>query len=211
VNESINFTTFEYSITFTESGLTPGTWWSVTLDGFTESSNKSVSFQEPNGTYSYSIASIQGYNETPSSGSLTVNGRDVNQTVTFTHNNEGYFVATVYPVNATLYINGTVYKRTGTLVATPAGNGSGFVEEFFNISLPSGKYQVKITSPGYRNYTTTITITSSLTSIHSNYKLEKISKPSSSMLLEVSIIAVVIAVIAAISAVILLRGRKKYG
>jgi YVTN family beta-propeller protein len=74
-----------YTVTFAESGLTPGTSWSVTFNGNTETSTtNSISFTEPNGTYSFSIASINGYSVSPSSGSITVNGANVNQAITFT-------------------------------------------------------------------------------------------------------------------------------
>ena len=212
-----NFIEKYYPIRFTESGLPPQTSWSVTLNGTTKSSSSSnITFLVPNGTYSYSIASIQGYsvatvpgyNET--SGSLTVNGYNLSYPVTFLHNNEGYFVATVYPVNATLYINGTAYQRTGILVSTPAGNSGGGAVEFFNISLAPGTYQVKIAATGYHTYTTTITMSSQLTPIYRNYTLEEISSHSSFPLLYAAFAAVIV-VIAAITTVILLRrrGRKR--
>jgi len=51
----------KYSVTFTESGLPSGTSWSVTLNGNTESSTtNTISFSEPNGTYSYVVASVTG-------------------------------------------------------------------------------------------------------------------------------------------------------
>ena len=206
-----------YGITFIENGLTNSTSWSVTLNGTTKSSSSSnITFLVPNGTYSYSIApisgytilSMPGYNET--TGSLTVNGYNLSYPVTFLHNNEGYFVVTVYPVNATLYINGTAYQRTGILVSTPAGNNGGGAVEFFNISLAPGTYQVKITATGYHTYTTTITMSSQLTPIYRNYTLEEISSHSSFPLLYAAFAAVIV-VIVAITTVILLRrrGRKK--
>ena len=75
----------KYSVTFTESGLPSGTSWSVTLNGNTESSTtNTISFSEPNGTYSYVVASVTGYTASPSSGTITVNGANVNIAVTFT-------------------------------------------------------------------------------------------------------------------------------
>ena len=206
-----------YGITFTENGLPSGVSWSVTLNGTTKSSSSSnITFLVPNGTYSYSIApisgytilSMPGYNETTES--LTVNGYNLSYPVTFLHNNEGYFVVTVYPVNATLYINGTAYQRTGILVSTPAGNNGGGAVEFFNISLAPGTYQVKITATGYHTYTTTITMSSQLTPIYRNYTLEEISSHSSFPLLYAAFAAVIV-VIVAITTVILLRrrGRKR--
>jgi len=88
VNQVITFTsvtTSLYTITFTESGLPPGTSWSVTLNGTTETSTtNTISFTEPNGTYSFSISSINGYSVSPSSGSITVKGTNISHNITFT-------------------------------------------------------------------------------------------------------------------------------
>ena len=43
----------------------------------------SIQFSEPNGTYSYSIGSINGYGVEPQSGSLAVNGSSLTQSVAF--------------------------------------------------------------------------------------------------------------------------------
>jgi len=57
-----------YTVTFTETGLPYGTSWSVTFNGTTESSStNTITFNEPNGIYSFSIASISGYSASPSS------------------------------------------------------------------------------------------------------------------------------------------------
>ena len=77
-----------YLVTFTESGLPAGTSWSVTLNGTTESSStNTITFSEPNGTYSYSIATVSGYTVSPSSGSITINGENIEKAVTFTPSN----------------------------------------------------------------------------------------------------------------------------
>ena len=73
----------KYTVTFTESGLPSGTTWSVTLGGITNSGTGSISFSEPNGTYSYSVGAVSGYTSSPSSGSLTVNGAAVSQAIAF--------------------------------------------------------------------------------------------------------------------------------
>ena len=73
----------KYTVTFTESGLPSGTSWSVTLGGTTNSGTGSISFSEPNGTYSYSVGAVSGYTSSPSSGSLTVNGAAVSQAIAF--------------------------------------------------------------------------------------------------------------------------------
>ncbi|MHB8548343.1 MAG: protease pro-enzyme activation domain-containing protein [Thermoplasmataceae archaeon] len=74
-----------YTVTFTESGLASGTSWSVTLGSSTQSSTGStISFTEPNGTYSYTVGSVSGYTSSPSSGSVTVSGANQGVSVTFT-------------------------------------------------------------------------------------------------------------------------------
>jgi len=78
-----------YNITFTESGLKTGKSWTVTLNGFLKlSSSPSISFEEPNGTYSYIVKTTSFspgtpsvYYASPNSGSLSVNGSNVNQSI----------------------------------------------------------------------------------------------------------------------------------
>ncbi|MEM3036153.1 MAG: hypothetical protein QXS18_05045, partial [Thermoplasmata archaeon] len=75
-----------YTVTFTESGLPSGTSWSVTFNSNTKSSTtNTISFTGiANGTYSYSVGAVSGYTASPSSGTITVNGANVNQAITFT-------------------------------------------------------------------------------------------------------------------------------
>jgi len=78
----------QYSVTFTESGLPSGASWSVTFNGATLSSTtNTIVFNELNGTYSYVVASVSGYTVSPSSGSITVNGENIEKVVTFTPSN----------------------------------------------------------------------------------------------------------------------------
>ncbi|MEM4100990.1 MAG: hypothetical protein QXI08_06045, partial [Thermoplasmata archaeon] len=82
----ISSTPTTYTVTFTESGLPSGTSWSVTFNGNTKSSTtNTISFTGiANGTYSYSVGAVSGYTASPSSGTITVNGANVNQAITFT-------------------------------------------------------------------------------------------------------------------------------
>lgn len=69
-----------YAVTFDETGLT-GQSWSVTLTSSTgatstlSSTAGSITFQEQNGTYSYTITAPSGFMAVPSSGSVTVAGQ----------------------------------------------------------------------------------------------------------------------------------------
>ena len=87
VTEPVTFTAIpagSYPVTFTETGLPTGANWSVTVGTTTHSSTAStISFTEVNGTYHYTVGSITGYTSSPSSGSLTVAGKSVSESVAF--------------------------------------------------------------------------------------------------------------------------------
>ncbi len=73
-----------YAVLFDESDLPPGTSWSVTFDGTTNSSTgASIAFVAPNGTYDYAVEAIVGYSASPSSGSINVQGSAVSASVVF--------------------------------------------------------------------------------------------------------------------------------
>jgi hypothetical protein len=84
VNVSINWTEIIYSITITENGIPNGTSWSATLIGTTfngqyinntlSSTTNTIKFNEPNGTYTYTIHLPSGYQSNNSKGSVNVSG-----------------------------------------------------------------------------------------------------------------------------------------
>ncbi|MEM4090916.1 MAG: hypothetical protein QXQ46_09295, partial [Thermoplasmatales archaeon] len=52
----------KYNVEFTETGLPSGAAWNVTLNGVKQSSStSSITFSEPNGSYSYTVGIYQGY------------------------------------------------------------------------------------------------------------------------------------------------------
>lgn len=78
-----------YSVTFTESGLPSGTSWTVILNSVYQSSYSNlIMFSVPNGVYAFSIPEVGGwptsYMASPSSGSVTVEGENINVEVIFT-------------------------------------------------------------------------------------------------------------------------------
>ena len=75
-----------YSVTFTESGLPSGTSWFVTLNGSKQSSTSStITFSETNGTYTYTVGQVTGYNISSPSGNAKVSGTYLNITITYTN------------------------------------------------------------------------------------------------------------------------------
>ncbi|MCI4324075.1 MAG: hypothetical protein L3K03_08740 [Thermoplasmata archaeon] len=85
VTEStLAFGAFTYSIAIAESGLPQGTSWSVTLNGVLQTVSVTMMyFYEPNGTYSYTVGTVSGFSSQPPSGSLSVVGAALSQSISF--------------------------------------------------------------------------------------------------------------------------------
>ncbi len=117
---TIAFSVLTYSITFNESGLSAGTTWSVMLAGITEtSSTSSITFTEPNGTFSYSVGSVSGYSTTTGAGSVTLDGVNATVNITFTNTNgsvifneSGLASGTTWTVT----INGNALSSTSEII-----------------------------------------------------------------------------------------------
>ncbi|MCL5788963.1 MAG: hypothetical protein M1290_00665, partial [Candidatus Thermoplasmatota archaeon] len=110
-----------YSVTFSQSGLTSGNWY-VNITG--QQSSGPISYSStfttslPDGTYSYTVSSGNDqYSPSQSSGSFTVNGGQVSESVTFTQVS-GSNLFSITPSSGTVYIG-------GTLTASYSGSGSG--------------------------------------------------------------------------------------
>ena len=74
-----------YPVNFTESGLPPHTTWGVTLEGVSNiSSARSLVWEEPNGTYSFTVDAVTGYTASMTSGAVTVSGTPVDEPIDFT-------------------------------------------------------------------------------------------------------------------------------
>lgn len=79
---AVLWTPAEYTITYTEKGLPPGTPWTLIVDGVSSmSSQAAINETFENGTYSYTTYAGQTY--TTPSGSTVVDGAPVTVTITF--------------------------------------------------------------------------------------------------------------------------------
>ncbi len=95
-----------YAVTFTESGLSSGTNWTVNLNGNTKYSTlNAISFSEYGGSYSYSIGSIPGFTVSPSNGMVNVNGGANTVSITYTENLNDI------PKIGYLFVNYTLYGQ----------------------------------------------------------------------------------------------------
>ncbi len=203
-----------YPVEFTESGLSSGTVWTVLLNGKSfngESINKTLSssgstitFNLPNGSYSYSIQGISGYKANNYSGSVMVSGNTINIQITWT--------VITYPLTITQtgIPNGTEWSVTLT--------GTAFNGQYINTTLssttntvtftvPNGTYSYKIHLPsGYQG--TNLTGLTSVTGTTANIPI-RAQAPTNYMLLIILGIVVVIVIIVAFIAIRMRKPKSK--
>jgi ABC-type transport system substrate-binding protein len=101
VTESLVFKQVVYTVTVTETGLPSGSNWFVLLANGTKlnSTSSTITFFEPNGTYSVTVnTTVSNYRASSSSVSFTVSGQPVSVTVSF------HSVSTTSPNNTLLYV-----------------------------------------------------------------------------------------------------------
>lgn len=121
VNVPIAFSSATYSVTFSESGLSsPSVGWAVQVGlSLTRSTTSSFSVSLANGTFPFSLATQAGYSASPSSGSVTVAGSPVSQSITFTAaaaaSYPAYFTESGLPAGQSWSI--TISSTTNTTVA----------------------------------------------------------------------------------------------
>ena len=136
---AVAFTATTYGLTFSEAGLPTGTNWSVTLNGDTEfSTTPTIAFTQPNGTYSFTVASVSGYHVSPSSGNVTVSGAAVTESITFSPR-----VATTYAVTFT---ESGLPSGTAWSVALSGAGGSGVAPGSIQFNEANGTYSFTVGS-----------------------------------------------------------------
>ena len=144
-----------YAITFTEKGLTLGTSWAVTLNSVrATSSSPSVDFNEPNGTYSFSVGAVTGYSASPLTGSVNVNGAAVKEIIDFSHGPYAVFITETGLRNGTHWsaslanTNQTATAPNATVFAAVNGTYAFYIDVVggYTASPASGTVAVKGTS-----------------------------------------------------------------
>jgi len=108
-----------YPVTFNETGLAPGTSWSVFVNGTVQNSSTStINVSLPYGVYSYEVIPSLGYTSTPSNGSFFVFNSALEINLTMAPGPQGPIIAAI----AELY---SVYdQRTDLQSAFPDANSS---------------------------------------------------------------------------------------
>ncbi len=135
-----------YPVVFNEQGLSNGTSWSVTMNGTTLSSpHPDVTFWEPNGTYLFAVSAPSGYEVTPSSGTITVNGAGASQTILFrppwssssvtVYSTAGKSASILFSGNATVAIPSVRLAATGNTVLSFEAREIG-TRGVLNVTIP---------------------------------------------------------------------------
>jgi len=140
---AVKFFPYVFNVVFVESGLGAGKSWSVQLTGMISGHTKlfvghsktsTIQFTVPNGTYSFTVKPIPAYKITPGTGTLTVNGSEVIQNVTFsTATFAVTFTESGLPsgTNWSVTIGATTYYSTTTTIV---------------INLPDGTYHYTLST-----------------------------------------------------------------
>jgi len=188
-----------YSVTITESGLPNGTAWYVNLTGgpYHNSTVGVINLLEPNGSYSYTVAtSDHEYAPTSIGGSFEVNGTAVGESVTF------------QLVEYTVTFTETGLASSTEWWVNIAGQNVSSTESALTFSLPNGTYPYAASAQGYSTKLGTLTV-SGPPMAPVSLGFQSSSTSSGFSLLDFVILAVGIVAVAIVVVGILVRRRGK--
>ncbi len=127
---TVAFTPITYNVTFSETGLTNNTNWSVTFNGKTLNSNTTkISFTAIDGTYSVQVNGVSGYVVISTLNNLTVSNSNTTVNVNFTAittttintGNSGNSGSSVYEGLGIGIVIGGIVAAFGTMLYTGTG------------------------------------------------------------------------------------------
>ncbi|MCL5874359.1 MAG: right-handed parallel beta-helix repeat-containing protein [Candidatus Thermoplasmatota archaeon] len=117
-----NWFVVAYSLSFIEHGIPNGTTWSISLRGTTfsgqsvnetlSSSADSITFNEPNGSYSYAVRLPSGYAGTNLKGSIAIGGASVSAIIS-THSSASYLLIIILVIVVVVAIFGAILVMRG--------------------------------------------------------------------------------------------------
>ncbi len=198
----ITFTEVTYKVTFTETGLPSGTEWFVNLSNGKSfnSTTATISFYEPNGSYSYTLGSSNFNYGNSSSLSFTVKGASVSVNVniplltyTVTLTEKGLSSGATWYVNVTGPMNQTIKTTTASVNLT---------------GLPNGQYSYTVSSAGYTSRSGNFTV-------HGNDLSLSVTLSKAPVVTKINydlvygLIAVIIATVIVAAVVLVMMSRKK--
>ena len=133
-----------FSITFIPSGIPSGVTWGVTLQGETlyatnlNGQNPDIIFNEPDGSYSYSIYVPSPYIASPGSGTVQVSGSSISVTIGISQPQVNYYILS--------FTETGLPSGTDFTVSTGVGSASGNPTASFTV--PDGTYSYTIADVG---------------------------------------------------------------
>lgn len=144
----VQFNLVTYPVTFSEKGLTNGTFWSIIINNITRiSTNQSIFFKLSNGSYEYSIQALSGFSTSEYIGNITVNGSPIIEPVTWN--------LVTYPINVTQSgipagKSWSVTLQGETFNKVPISITINTTKTFVTFYEPNGTYNYTINAPfGY--------------------------------------------------------------
>jgi YVTN family beta-propeller protein len=153
---NVTFSAVTYAASFTETGLPSETLWSVSIGSATASSETAVAvLNETNGSYTFGVGSVPGYDASPSSGSIAVAGANSTRAIVFTalapSSYTVTFVETGLPDNgvnwSVTFAGWTAWQARANLCAPPGP----YCNEISFVGFPNGNYSFAVGAPpGYR-------------------------------------------------------------
>jgi DNA-binding beta-propeller fold protein YncE len=150
-SDSLTFLTYEevYQVQITETGLPPGTNWSLEISGTTlASTSPHLDVFEANGTYNFTVGAVSGFTPNPASGELLVTGLEENVTIAFEKQFEITFEAAGLPIGTrwAVTLNGSTTSSSTSLLdfAEPNGTYSYSVDGVagYTSTVPTGNVTV---------------------------------------------------------------------
>jgi YVTN family beta-propeller protein len=203
-----------YAVVITAAGLPNGTTWNATVNGTTQSSSSdSIRFMEANGTYPFVIGGVPGYNASPTSGNVTVDGLPAGVTVSFS--------PSAAPVYAVSFVESGLpagsewsVSATSSVGRAPISNESTGMT--IVLYLPNGTYTLSANGPpGYLGMLSVSTLTvhgSAPGSVAASFSpapcaCGEVAAPGASSL-PVYLIGLFIAAVAFVALAVVLRARR---
>ena len=136
---NITFSPRMYPIEFVELGLPTGALWNVSLNSYTKNSTTgSISFSEPNGSYSFTVGIHNGYRASPYSSTVNVTGANVTVRISFS--------IVTYPV--TFSESGLPSGVTWSVEISGLSQQTNSTSMTFNVS--NGTHPFTVSAPGWR-------------------------------------------------------------
>ena len=199
---NITFSELTYKVTFSETGLPSGTEWFVNLSNGKSynSTSTTLSFYEPNGTYSYTLGSSNFNYGNTSSLSFTVKGASVSVNVniplltyTVTLSEKGLSAGSTWYINVTGPKNLTLKTTSASINLT---------------GLPNGQYSYTVSSAGYTSRSGNFTVHGNDLSLSVTLsKAPAVTKINYGLVY--GLIAVIVATVIVAAVVLVMLSRKK--